>query len=113
MNFGVDSYGNKDIINNTQKLNNEKGKTMGERKKVKEMGKVVVSVYCDEKWVERVDALAAKIGVSRSQMIRNLAMVGYEDAKILDAFGVYTLIRKVEDAWRWGTSAQESSEHTA
>lgn len=57
----------------------------------------VISVYLDEAFVDQVDALANKIGITRSQMLRNLAMAGYDDAKILDAFGLFTLIRKIEN----------------
>lgn len=61
-------------------------------------GKVVtVTTYLDEAFVDELDVLADKIGIPRSQMVRNLTMMAFEDVKILDAFGLFTLIRKIED----------------
>lgn len=62
-----------------------------------DQGGMGISVYLDADFVREVDALADKIGITRSQMVRNLAMVGYEDSKILDAFGLFTLVRKIEN----------------
>lgn len=72
---------------------------MRRRKAIGEQGDkgITISIYVDSSFVGQVDALADKIGVTRSQMFRNLAVVGYEDAKILDAFGLFTLMRKIED----------------
>ena len=61
---------------------------------------MTVTTYFDESFVEQLDALADKIGIPRSQMVRNLTMMAYEDAKILDAFGLFTLVRKIEDMRR-------------
>lgn len=56
-----------------------------------------VTLYLDAELVQRVDALAKKLGVNRSQMFRNLVECGYEDAKLLDAVGLFTLFRKIQD----------------
>lgn len=69
-------------------------------KKSKETeNKIIVSIYVDGDFVQAVDKLAEKLGLSRSQMFRNLAMVGFDDAKALDALGLLTLVRKVETFW--------------
>lgn len=62
-----------------------------------DQGGIRVTVYLDAAFVQRVDVLADKLGVNRSQMLRNLAECGYEDAKLLDAVGLFTLCRKLQD----------------
>ena len=40
--------------------------------------------------MEKVDELANKLGLSRSQMMRNLIISGYDDAIILEKSGLFT-----------------------
>lgn len=68
--------------------------------------------YADEEFLKKVEALAAKIGISRSQMLRNLAMSGYEDARLLDALGLLALVGKIE-ALRKGVSIETTATQTA
>ncbi len=46
------------------------------------------TVQLDPQFVEKLDKLAAKIGVSRSNLMRNLLQSGYEDALMLDQIGL-------------------------
>lgn len=54
------------------------------------------NLYLDAKTIAEIDRLAEKVGISRSRLIRNLLLMGLDDAKTLDAFGLFTLIRKLE-----------------
>jgi predicted transcriptional regulator len=46
------------------------------------------TVQLDPKFVEKLDKMAEKIGVSRSQLMRNLLQNAYEDAVMLDKIGL-------------------------
>ena len=52
----------------------------------------------------KIDKMAKKLGLSRSMMMRNLMISGYDDAKLLDDFGLFTafqlgekVIRKIKE----------------
>lgn len=55
-----------------------------------------ITVWMDQEDVARIDRLAESLGLSRSRMTANLAKVGLEDAEVLDAFGLFTLVRRLE-----------------
>ena len=48
------------------------------------------TVQFDPEFIEKIDKMAEKLGLSRSQMIRNLTESGYEDAVMLDRFGLFS-----------------------
>lgn len=51
----------------------------------------------------RLDRLAGKIGISRSQLIRNLLEIALDDAEVLESLGVFTLaswIRAMKESMR-------------
>lgn len=56
-----------------------------------------VSVWVDAEFIRKVDVLADKLHISRTRMLRNLMLAGYDDARLLDAFGLFTLFQKVEE----------------
>jgi predicted transcriptional regulator len=51
------------------------------------------TVQLDPEFVEKVDKMADRLGLSRSQIMRNLMMSGYEDAELLDRFGLFSAFR--------------------
>ncbi len=62
------------------------------------------TVQLDPEFAERLDKLAAKIGISRSNLMRNLMENGYEDAVMLDRIGLLAafkfgqkMIRKIRE----------------
>lgn len=62
------------------------------------------TVQLDPQFVEKIDKLAGKIGVSRSNMMRNLLEAGYDDAMMLDKIGLLAgvkfgqkLIKKIKE----------------
>lgn len=57
---------------------------------------MAITVWMDEKDVARIDRLADSLGLSRSRMVSNLAKAGLEDAEVMDAFGVFSLVRRIE-----------------
>jgi metal-responsive CopG/Arc/MetJ family transcriptional regulator len=72
------------------------GKTAGVRK----MGRPIEiedamnpGVLLPRKVVERLDALAAEIGISRGQLIRNLTIAGLEEAEVLRDMGLFAAMR--------------------
>ena len=58
------------------------------------------TVQLDSDFVEKIDAMAEKLDVSRSQLMRNLMVSGYEDAKLLDTFGLFSAFKLGEKAIR-------------
>ena len=57
---------------------------------------MAITIWMDEKDVARVDRLAESLGLSRSRMIANLAKAGLEDAEVMDAFGLFSFVRRIE-----------------
>lgn len=55
------------------------------------------TVQLEDDVIERIDCLAEKVGVNRSQFMRNLIMVGLEDAEILNRTGFITAIKISRD----------------
>lgn len=58
---------------------------------------VNVSLKIEKKVVKDIDKLARKLGLSRSRLMRNLLLSGWDDARGLDALGVFTLVLKAEE----------------
>ncbi len=57
---------------------------------------IPVTVWLDQDLVDQIDRIGGKIELSRSRFVRNLIAIGLEDAKLCDALGLLTLMRKVE-----------------
>lgn len=55
-----------------------------------------VNLYLDVAVIEEIDRIAEKAGLSRSRFARNLLLLGLDEARTLDAFGLFTLVRKFE-----------------
>ena len=53
--------------------------------------KMQVTIQLDADFVEKVDRMAERLNLSRSQMMRNLAVNGYDDAVILEKTGLCTV----------------------
>ncbi len=51
------------------------------------------SVQLEDEIVERVDKLAEKIGVTRSQMLRTALITGLEEGEFLNRTGVITIVK--------------------
>lgn len=58
---------------------------------------VQLTCYMEESAVKKIDTLAKKLGRSRSQFVRNLVLVGLEDASVLNALGVLRLAKVISD----------------
>lgn len=50
------------------------------------------NVQLEDDVVERIDKLAAKLELNRSQLLRNFILGGLDDAEILDKTGVFTAV---------------------
>lgn len=50
-----------------------------------------VSIQLDTRLVKKIDARAKKLNLSRSQLLRNLIEIAYEDMVVLDAIGLLTI----------------------
>jgi len=62
------------------------------------------SIMLTQSEVDEIDAMASKLDLSRSQFMRNLLLMGLDDAKILNNIGIISavsgsrsLFRKVRD----------------
>ena len=51
--------------------------------------------------IERLDRLAEKTGVTRSQFIRNLIMIGLEETETFEKFGMVRAAITVRDICSW------------
>jgi len=51
------------------------------------------TVQLEPEFVERLDKMAAKLELSRSQLMRNLLKTAYDDAVIYDKLGVFKAIQ--------------------
>jgi len=59
--------------------------------------KEAYTVQLDPEFVEKIDKLADKHGMSRSQLMGNFLQSAYEDAVILDKLGLLTAARSLID----------------
>lgn len=50
------------------------------------------TIQLEPEFVEEIDRLADKLGMSRGQLMRNCLISGYEDAKMLDEIGLLQAI---------------------
>ena len=62
--------------------------------------KVQVTVQLDAEFVEKIDKMAERLSLSRSQVIRNLAVNGYDDAAILEKTGLFSAYKLGEKVVR-------------
>lgn len=56
-----------------------------------------ITVHVSPGFTEKLDNLAKKLNLSRSQLVRNLLESGYEDAKILATLGVIPAVQMFRD----------------
>jgi|WetSurMetagenome_2_1015567.scaffolds.fasta_scaffold691931_1 hypothetical protein len=59
--------------------------------------KEAYTVQLDPDFIEKIDKLADKLGLSRSQFMGNLLQSAYEDVAILDKLGLLTASRTISD----------------
>ncbi len=50
-----------------------------------------VSIQLDTRLIKKIDAKAKRLNLSRSQLLRNLIEIAYEDMVVLDAIGLLTI----------------------
>ena len=62
-----------------------------------EFGTVTARIH--KRDLMRIEGMAKRLGVKKSVLVRNLLLAGLEDARLLDAVGLFTLMRKIEQ-WR-------------
>lgn len=67
------------------------------RRKTMEKG-VPITLWLDESVVVEIDRLADSINLSRSRFIRNLVATGLDDARAMDATGLFKRMKEIE---RW------------
>ncbi len=59
--------------------------------------RVNVTLQLEAEIVQSVDKLAQELGMSRSRLMRNLVLSGWDDVRRLDAIGVFTLVLRAEE----------------
>lgn len=62
----------------------------------KEKVKVPLTVWVDHEDIQRLDKVSESTGLSRSRMASNLLKAGLEDAEVMDAFGLFSFVRRIE-----------------
>lgn len=55
-----------------------------------------ISIWVDHETAERVSRIAKKVGISNSQLLKNVALCGLDDAEMLDKLGVLTLAALIQ-----------------
>lgn len=55
------------------------------------------SVQLEDEIIARIDKLAEKLDLTRSQILRNFVLTGLEDAEILNKSGVFNIIKIGKD----------------
>lgn len=62
------------------------------------------TIQLDPEFVAKIDKMADKMGMKRTQLMRNLMIAGYEDAVMLEDIGLFAaykfgdkLIRKIKE----------------
>jgi len=58
------------------------------------------TVQLDPEFVKKLDKMANKYGLHRSQLMRNFLESAYEDAAVLDKMGIIPLVKGAKDAFR-------------
>ena len=51
------------------------------------------SVQLEDDVIERIDKVAEKLELNRSQVLRNFVLMGLEDAEVLNKTGVFTVMK--------------------
>ncbi|MBN2254624.1 MAG: ribbon-helix-helix protein, CopG family [Deltaproteobacteria bacterium] len=65
----------------------------------KDEAKKQYTVMLEPSTVEEIDKLAEKIGITRSQLMRNLIITGIEDTKMLDKLGIIGTVKIARDLY--------------
>lgn len=58
-----------------------------------------ITIRMEKADMKRLERMAKKLGIKRSTFAKNMVLAGMEDAEFLDAVGLFTLMRKIEQ-WR-------------
>ena len=64
-----------------------------------------ITIQIDDEFVKKIDNIAKKLGLSRSQLSRNLMMNGYEDMMLLEKVGAFDAVvfgRKILSKFKEG-----------
>ena len=67
------------------------------KKEKKKEVKTQVTIMLEPSIIEDITKIAKKVGLSRSELMRNLLLSGYDDAKGLDNLGLLKLYGKGRD----------------
>ena len=65
-------------------------------RKMEEKRKYEVRVRLTKEEMERIETIAKKLNMPKATLIRNLALVGLEDAELLNNIGAFDLIKLIE-----------------
>lgn len=63
-------------------------------KKIKEIKGKVITVNVEDKKIEELDTLAKKMGLNRSQLIRNMIDTELDNLKFMQSTGILTMALK-------------------
>lgn len=67
-----------------------------------------MAVWLDHDTASKIERIAKKIGITNSQLMKNLLICGVEDAELLDKMGMLTLAMLIKQAKeRMGTLAEQ------
>jgi predicted DNA-binding protein len=72
---------------------------MSQKKEQENLQNVVFRLTPSE--IERLDRIAGRFGITRSQFIRNLIVVGLEETELFEKFGMVRAAITVRDICSW------------
>ncbi len=62
---------------------------------------VTISINIEAETLRRIDALAERLDLSRSRLMRNLLTVSLDEVELMDDFKIFLFMRKLEEAKKY------------
>lgn len=56
-----------------------------------------VTIWMEPEWIERIDRLAEKAEITRSQLIVNIVKMNVEELELVDKVGIFTFSKVLRD----------------
>jgi len=65
-------------------------------KKMEDKRKYEVRVRLNKEEMERIEKIAKKLNMPKAALIRNMTLVGLEDAELLNKIGAFEIVKLIE-----------------
>jgi len=68
---------------------------------------IQIGVSLEEEVVETIDRLSRRLKMSRSEFAKNLILIGLDDARLMERFGVFKIRELVRDLMKMERDTEE------